>query len=298
VNIISTHSLCRRYGHRVGIDGVDLEVPAGQIFGFLGPNGAGKTTTIRILLGLLRPTRGSASIKGLDCWRQSPRVKREVGYLPGDVRLYPWLTVNSALKLSGRVRKSNLRPFGEELSSRLQLEMTLRVRKMSRGMRQKLGLILALAHRPPLIVLDEPTSGLDPLIQEELATILREMAANGHTIFFSSHTLSEVELLCDQIAIVRAGRIVADESLASLRERARRSVRLVFNSIDEARDVGVPEFLSVIDRSGRQWLCELSGTAPRLASWAATQPLEDMIIGPPDLETLFRRYYHADAEVE
>jgi ABC-2 type transport system ATP-binding protein len=191
-----------------------------------------------------------------------------------------------------------LRPFGEELASRLQLETNLRVRKMSRGMRQKLGLILALAHRPPLIVLDEPTSGLDPLIQEELATILREMAADGHTVFFSSHTLSEVEQLCDQIAIVRAGRIVADESLASLRERARRSVRLVFNSVDEARNAVVPEFLSVIDHSGRQWQCELSGTAPRLATWAATQPLEDMIIGPPDLETLFRRYYQANAEVE
>lgn len=275
-----------------------MEVPAGQVFGFLGPNGAGKTTTIRILLGLLRPTQGCALIKGLDCWRQSPRVKREVGYLPGDVRLYPWLTVNSALNLSGRVRRTNLQPFGADLANRLQLETNLRVRKMSRGMRQKLGLILALAHRPPLIVLDEPTSGLDPLIQEELATILREMAADGHTVFFSSHTLSEVEQLCDQIAIVRAGRIVADESLASLRARAQRSVRLVFSSADEARNTAAPEFLSVIERSGRHWLCALSGTAPRLTAWAATQPLEDMIIGPPDLETLFRRYYQAKAEIE
>ncbi len=296
MSMISTQRLSRRYGQRVGIEEVDLEIPPGQIFGFLGPNGAGKTTTIRVLLGLLRPSEGRASIKGFDCWRQSSRVKREVGYLPGDLRLYSWMTATAALKLSGRVRQMDLRLAGEELAGRLNLEMNLRVRKMSRGMRQKLGLILALAHRPSLVVLDEPTSGLDPLIQEELAAILREMAAAGHTIFFSSHTLSEVAQLCDRIAIVRAGRIVADESLVSLRERARRSVRLVFKTAEDARDSKPPEFLSIVERSGRQWLGELLGASPRLARWSVTQSLEDMVIGPPDLETLFRRYYQPGRE--
>ena len=137
---------------------MDLDVAEGEIFGFLGPNGAGKTTTIRLLLGFLRPSAGRAGIFGLDCWRQSPHIKRDVGYLPGDLRLYPWMTVGSAVKVFGQIRGLEMSAAGAELAERFRLETNLHVRKMSRGMRQKLGLILALAHRPRLLILDEPTS--------------------------------------------------------------------------------------------------------------------------------------------
>jgi ABC-2 type transport system ATP-binding protein len=217
VVIIETRDLCRGYGRRVGITAVDLNVREGQIFGFLGPNGAGKTTTIRVLLGLLRPTSGVATVFGLDCWHRSHRIKQEVGYLPGDLRLYPWLTGEAALRMVGRIRGRDLMPAGRRLADRYQLEMSVQAKAMSRGMRQKLGLILALAHKPRLLILDEPTSGLDPLMRDELSGHLRELAAEGHTVFFSSHTLSEVEQLCDHIAIVRAGRIAADESLPKSR---------------------------------------------------------------------------------
>jgi len=293
MSIISTERLSRRYGRRIGIDAVDFRIGEGEIFGFLGPNGAGKTTTIRLLLGFLRPTLGRACIFGWDCWRHSPRIKREVGYLPGDLRLYPWLTGRSALKIIGRVRGVDLRASGEDLADRFQLEMDLRVRSMSRGMRQKLGLLMALVHKPRLLILDEPTSGLDPLMQGELAECLRELAAAGHTVFFSSHTLSEVDTLCDRVAIVRRGRIIADETLQSLRGRARRIVELVFSDSETASRVQLPDFLTPYRREGREIYCEFEGSTRPLVSWAAEQSVEDISISQPDLERLFLKFYDA-----
>jgi ABC-2 type transport system ATP-binding protein len=298
VNVINTENLSRHYGRRVGVEAVDLAVPEGEIFGFLGPNGAGKTTTIRLLLGFLRPSAGRARVFGLDCWRQSKLVKRDVGYLPGDLRLYPWMTLESALKIIGAVRGIDLAKAGRALAERFRLETKLRVRKMSRGTRQKLGLVMALAHEPRLLVLDEPTSGLDPLIRQELTACLRERAACGHTVFFSSHTLSEVEQLCDRVAIVRDGRIVADQTLQAMRRRARRSVTLEFADAASAGRIETPRFLAVTSRSDRRWSCELVGGTGELVRWAAQQPLEDIAIGPPDLESLFRRYYQNEGTVE
>jgi len=280
----------------MGIDGVDLDIPDGAIFGFLGPNGAGKTTTIRVLLGFLRPSDGQASVFGMDPWRNSPRIKREIGYLPGDLRLYPWLTAAAALRIFGQIRGLDLTDSGAALAERFRLELRLSVREMSRGMRQKLGLILALAHRPRLLVLDEPTSGLDPIMRQELAACLRELASKGHTVFFSSHTLSEVEQLCDRVAIVREGRIVADEALESLRSRAPRAVTLVFDDAEAARRIEPPDFLVLGERAEDAWRCELKGTAPELVRWAATQPIRDLTIGPPDLESLFHKFYQSPGE--
>jgi ABC-2 type transport system ATP-binding protein len=296
MSIITTEQLSRRYGRRVGVDTVNLDVREGEIFGFLGPNGAGKTTTIRLLLGFLRPTLGRASICGLDCWLESPRIKREVGYLPGDLRLYPWITGQTALKIIGRVRGADLRADGADLADRFQLEMNLRVRKMSRGMRQKLGLIMALVHKPRLLILDEPSSGLDPLMQAELSDCLRELASVGHTVFFSSHTLSEVETLCDRVAIVRQGHIIADETLQSLRGRARRNVELVFPDRETAARVQLPRFLQLDRRDGCQCFCELEGPTPPLIGWAAQQAIEDISISQPDLESLFRKFYQSALE--
>ncbi|MGI9457880.1 MAG: ABC transporter ATP-binding protein [Aeoliella sp.] len=294
MSIILVEQLSRRYGRRIGVDSVDLEVRSGEIFGFLGPNGAGKTTTIRLLMGFLRADSGRASIDGFDCWRESPRIKRHVGYLPGDLRLYPWFTAAIALQVVSQIRGVDLDQQGAELADRFGLERDLRVRKMSRGTRQKLGLVLAMAHRPRLLVLDEPTTGLDPLMQQELASQLRDLAAAGCTIFFSSHTLSEVESLCDRVAIVRAGRIVANERLDVLRGRAQRTVELVFAEEQSARNIQLPSFLQTVRRDGRRLTCELKGSTPALIQWVSQQSIADISIGPPDLEHLFHKFYDGE----
>jgi ABC-2 type transport system ATP-binding protein len=295
VSLIIAERLTRRYGRFVAIEDLRLDVPAGSIFGFLGPNGAGKTTTIRLLLGFLRPSAGRATIFGLDCWRESPRIKRDIGYLPGDLRLYPFWTGAVALATVGEIRGVNLRPAGRALAERFDLDLHVRVRAMSRGMRQKLGLILALAHLPKLLVLDEPTASLDPLMQQALMEYLRQAARDGTTIFFSSHTLSEVEALCDRVAIVRDGRIVADEPLDSLRARARRQVTIVFRDAESAARAMPPPALDVQERHGTRWRGHLHGSAPALVSWAASQPIADLTIHPPDLGALFQQAYQASS---
>jgi ABC-2 type transport system ATP-binding protein len=292
--IISTQQLSKRYGRRIGIEAANLSVGEGEISGFLGANGSGKTTTIRVLLGFLRPSHGCATIFGLDCWRASARIKRDVGYLPGDLRLYSWLSGQRALKIIGRTRGIDLRASGAELADRFQLEMDLSVRRMSRGTRQKLGLLMALVHKPRLLILDEPTSGLDPVMQGMLTTYLRHLASEGHTVFFSSHTLREVETLCDRVAVVRQGRIVANETLRTLRARARRTVELVYADAETTARVALPDFLQAPRRDGRRLHCELEGPATPLVRWAAQQTLEDMTITPPDLEALFRKFYDTE----
>jgi ABC-2 type transport system ATP-binding protein len=232
MSVITTESLTHRYGRRIGIENLCLSVPEGSLFGFLGPNGAGKTTTIRVLLGFLRPSSGRASLFGFDCWRDSSRIKAEVGYLPGDLRLHSWMTGAQALSLFGAIRRRDLRKEGDQLAQRFHLDLSVPVRNMSRGMRQKLGLILAMAHRPRVLVLDEPTASLDPLMQEELRGQLRSWAAAGHTIFFSSHALSDVEQLCDRVVMLREGRLIIDATIDQLARQSHREV--VIRWINEA----------------------------------------------------------------
>ena len=293
--VVVTDGLSKRYGTRMGIEGIDLRVARGQIFGFLGPNGSGKTTTIRTLLGFIRPTRGSAQAFGLDCWRDSHRIKERVGYLSGDLRLYPWMTLKNGLDLVGKMRRSNVLTQGMELAERFALEARVPVRKMSRGMRQKLGLILTLAPNPNLLVLDEPSSGLDPGMQDLLYAILRERAARGDTTFFSSHTLSEVDQLCDHVAILRAGKVVANESLESLRARTARIVTLRWRG-EAPKDIALPKGLRIAERDGTRWRGTLTGSSMEAIRWAADQALDDFTVTPPDLETLFRQFYDDESE--
>jgi ABC-2 type transport system ATP-binding protein len=287
---VEIRGLSKLYGRARALDGVDLTVPEGSVFGFLGPNGAGKTTAIRVMVGLLRPSAGAAKIFGLDCWRDSRTIKAEVGYLPGDLRLQPWLDGRGALRIWGLARGRDLRPQGRRLAERFDLDLSVKVRRMSRGIRQKLGLILALAHQPRLLILDEPTVTLDPLMQAEVQKLLREMAAAGHTIFFSSHTLGEVDQLCDRVAMIRDGRIVANESLAALRQRAGHHVVIRWTD-PAAAAAAPPEFLHVERQNGVDWNGMLEGPVERLVAWLAGRPFDDLSIGPPDLETLFRRFY-------
>ncbi len=291
MNVVVTEQLTKRYGRRVGVQELSLSVPEGTVFGFLGPNGSGKTTTIRVLMGLLRATGGTANVFGRDCWRESHRIKSEVGYLSGDLRLYPWLTCKSALRIFELTRRRHLTAEGDELASKFGLEPDVRVRSMSRGMRQKLGLILALAHRPKLLILDEPTASLDPLMQETLYKHLRNLASNGHTIFFSSHTLKEVEDLCDRVAILREGRLVADETLEDLRARAKRVVTLRWQEDVRPGEIDAPGFLEVHEREGQQWEASLTGPVIELVKWCAGQPIDDLSIGQPDLASVFQQYY-------
>ncbi len=292
---IETSQLTKGYGSRRGVDEVSFSVGAGEIFGFLGPNGAGKSTTIRLLLGFLKASAGQATILGQDCWHDTAAIKQDVGYVAGDVRLYPWLTTRRAFQIVGDVRGVDLHSHGLELAERFQLEPDLPVRKMSRGNRQKVALVLALAHRPKLVILDEPTSGLDPLMQDTLADCLRQLAKEGHTVFFSSHTLSEVDSLCDRVAIVKNGRIVADESLATMKARAPRAVSITFASEADAQAAVVPQFAMSTECVGNQLKLQLTGSAAELAQWSATVPMTDISIGQPNLETLFRSFYDTSA---
>jgi len=275
---------------------VSLSVGERTLFGFLGPNGAGKTTTIRVMLGFLRPTTGTARTFGLDCWRDSKAIKRDVGYLPGDLRLPAWMNGENALSIFGAVRGRDLRRPGRDLADKFDLDLRVKVRDMSRGMRQKLGLILALAHSPRLLVLDEPTSALDPLMQQAVHRLLRELAAAGHTVFFSSHSLAEVEQLCERVAIVREGELVADESLAALRARAGHEVVIRWKDESQTRGLEPPAFLKLTRRESAEWRGTLEGPAHRLVDFLAGKPVEDLSIGRPDLETLFARYYERSRE--
>lgn len=292
---IETVGLTKSYGDVQALAGVDLRVPAGSIFGFLGPNGAGKTTAMRILVGLLRATGGRAAVLGRDVWRESTAIRREVGYLPGDARLYEWMTGRRFADWCDAMRGGGAAGEIERLARRLDLNLDRRIRNYSRGMKQKLGLIAALAHRPKLLILDEPTSALDPLVQQTLYDELRAAAAEGRTVLFSSHTLSEVELLCDRVAIIRAGRIIEDSAVAKLRDRAVRRVELRIANSEWRKKSPPADWTAGESRDGvvtGSW----KGPVPGLLSWLATLPLQDVSIGSPDLEDLFAAYYRAEAD--
>lgn len=288
--IIQTQQLTRTYGRHRGIQGLNLRVPRGSVYGFLGPNGAGKTTAIRVLLGFLRPTGGSAAIFDRDCWRDGRTIKRDVGYLPGDLRLYTGMTGEGAIRWVGQVRGVDVMTHGRELSEDFGLDISRRVREMSRGTRQKLGLVLAMAHQPTLLILDEPTASLDPIMQQKLQHRLRGLADSGGTVFFSSHTLSEVDRLCDRVAIVREGELVAEGPLSELRAKAGHWVTIRWKDGGSAQ-AQPPEYLKLAQREGRVWTGELDGPVDRFVSWLNGRAVEDLSIGPPDLESLFHHYY-------
>ncbi|HKQ48780.1 MAG TPA: ABC transporter ATP-binding protein [Phycisphaerae bacterium] len=290
---IETVGLTKHYGDVQALAGVDLRVPAGSIFGFLGPNGAGKTTAMRILVGLLRASGGQATVLGRDVWRESTAIRRDVGYLPGDVRLYEWMTGRRFAAWCDAMRGDGGWGEIDRLARRLDLNLDRRIRNYSRGMKQKLGLIASLAHRPKLLILDEPTTALDPLVQQTLYDELRSAASKGRTVLFSSHTLSEVELLCDRVAIIRAGRIIADSSIADLRARAVRRVELRMTD-DELRKAVFPK--DWIDGSSRDGavLGSWRGPVDGLLAWLGSLKLQDVAIGAPDLEDLFAAYYRED----
>lgn len=291
--IIQTHALTKNYGHSRGIREVTISVNSGEVFGFLGPNGAGKTTTIRVLLGLLQPTAGSATIGDLDCWKQSTAVKKITGYLPGELALDPNLTGAQIIAYLGYLRGGVEQTYVQHLCERLEFDPSKRFREYSRGNKQKIGLVQAFMHRPQVLILDEPTSGLDPLNQQEFYKMVAEVKADGRTVFLSSHILPEVEHTCDRVGIIREGGIVRVDTVASLRDLKHHVVEITFpgqasldwfTPIPNAKNVQQGTAASIITMTAQG---DLSAIIQAAAAHGAT----NIVSHEPSLEEVFLRFY-------
>jgi ABC-2 type transport system ATP-binding protein len=291
---VLTEKLTKRYGSRTGIDSLDLEVQTGEIFGFIGPNGSGKTTTIRLLLDLLHPTSGRAQVMGLDAHRDSVAVRRSAGYLPGDFGLDVRMTGRELLGHFARLRGMDGLGEAPRLAERLDIDLDLPMGRLSRGNRQKIGLVQALFHEPALLILDEPTTGLDPLVQDTFLQVLREARDEGRTVFLSSHILSEVERLCDRVAIVRGGKLAALETTESLLEKRRKRVTMVFAAPVEASLFAKLPGVSDLQVQGNAVTLRLHDGIDAVVKAAARHTLVDMTIVHPTLDEVFMGYYEEE----
>ncbi len=292
---IEIYKLTKYYGRRRGIAELALKVPRGSIYGFLGPNGAGKTTTLRLLLGFLKPTFGTARITGLDIVKQSLNIRDRVGYLPGEVRFWNHLNGYGMLKLLSRLRGADCRERTEELAHALDLDLSLKIRYYSRGMRQKLGIIQAMMHDPEVLLLDEPTNSLDPLMQQTVYELLNRYAARGGTVFFSSHIINEVERICDRVAIIRAGRLVEDDDIDTLRARSTQHVKLILKH-DAKLIEPLPEGLQVVSLEGRKVLLAVSGPVQSLIGYLNSLSIDFLTVESGNLEEIFMRFYRQEKE--
>jgi ABC-2 type transport system ATP-binding protein len=293
---ISIEGLVKRYGRNRGLAGLDLEVQRGEVYGFLGPNGAGKTTTVRLLLDLIRPTQGRVSVLGLDPRRDGVTLRRRVGYLAGDFIVDGRQSGRELLTFLGNLRGGVPPARLEELAGRLDLDLSRKIKTLSRGNRQKLGVIQAFMHAPELLVLDEPTSGLDPFLQQEFAVMARQARDAGQTIFMSSHVLSEVQQVADRVGIIREGRLVTVERVETLRERAVRRIEIHFEAPVAAEEFAALPGVSDLRVDGSLLRCRLAGRADALVKAAARHTVVDLLSEEPDLEELFFDYYRGSAE--
>jgi beta-exotoxin I transport system ATP-binding protein len=291
MDAIATETLTKSYGRARGVVELTLAVPVGTIFGFLGPNGAGKTTTIRILLDLLRPTSGHARVLGLDSRADAVEIHRRTGYLPGDPALYDRITGRELLEWLARLRGGVDHTYLAGLVERFDVDMDREIRHLSRGNRQKIAVVQAFMHRPELLVLDEPTSGLDPLVQHEFQELCREVTGAGATVFLSSHVLDEVQHLCEHVAIIRDGSLVASEDVDALRERAVRDVSLRFAGAFDAEPFAALPGVQAVAVDGPVLHLQLSGDADALVKLAARYDVVDFESAPADLDVLFLHYY-------
>ena len=289
--IIQIEKLTKSYGAHRGITDIDLEVNEGEAFGFLGPNGAGKTTTIRTLLDHIRPTSGRALVFGIQTNVDPVAIHRRVGYLPGEFALYDKLTGGQTIEYFANLRGGVDAPYQADLVKRLDVDTSRKFKEYSKGNKQKIGLIVALQHRPDLLILDEPTSGLDPLVQQTFYEVIREAKAEGRTIFLSSHILSEVEKTCDRVAIIRDGRLVQVDRVEALRDLSHHQVELRF-----AGDVPVGAFaalsgVSDVTTEGNLLRMRVSGPITAVVREAANHELLDFVSREPSLEETFLAQY-------
>jgi ABC-2 type transport system ATP-binding protein len=297
VNAIRLSGLTKSYGKARGIIEVDLEVPTGEVFGFLGPNGAGKTTTIRTLLDLIRPTEGKAEVLGLDSRKDSMEIRRRVGYLPGELALWEWMTTLQLLEHLGKLRGGIDTAYRDELIERFEVEPDRKIKDLSTGNKQKVGVIQAFMHKPELVVLDEPTAGLDPLMQHVVYEVIDEAHGEGRTVFLSSHVLPEVERIARSVGIIRKGRLIEVESVENLKDRAIRQIEIRFDS--EA-----PPEKALSDLAGVSEV-SISGSLAQVRVEGSMNPLIKAIAGydvttvrthDTPLEEIFLSLYLEDAD--
>ena len=288
---IRADALTKRYGQHRGIESVDLQVAPGEVFGFLGPNGAGKTTFIRTILDLLHPTSGRATVLGLDSHRDSMDVRRRVGYLPGELALWPGESVRSVLGHLARLRGGVPQASIDALAERVGLTMDRKVRDLSKGNRQKIGLVQAFMHDPELLILDEPTGGLDPLQQREFRTMVLERAAAGVTVFLSSHVLSEVEHTATRIAILREGRVVTVDDVAALKSRALRQFEVTFAHPTNVDQLATIDGVKVLGAHGTIVDLSITGSVDPLIKALAGYDVVNVVSHEPDLEQIVLSYY-------
>jgi len=293
--VIETESLTKSYGAVRGIEDVTMSVAAGEVFGFLGPNGAGKTTMIRTLLDLQRATSGTARVFGLDSRRDSLTIRARLGNLPGDFTMDSKLSGHELLDYCASVRRIDGLGTAPRLAERFDANLERPAGTLSKGNRQKIGLIQALFHEPELLVLDEPTSGLDPLMQEEFLTLLGEHRDRGGTIFLSSHDLDEVQRICDRVAIIREGRLVAVEDVAQMRRRSYHRVAIEFAEPVDTSDLAQIPGVTDLRIDGRRVTFHVRGDLDPVVKAVARHTIADMELVEPTLEEMFLTYY-ADRE--
>jgi ABC-2 type transport system ATP-binding protein len=290
---IQAEGLTKRYGETLALDGLDLSIEPGEVYGYLGPNGAGKTTTIRLLLGIHRPTRGRAALFGLDGWADPVEAHRRVAYVSGEPFLWPGMTGAETVEFLARLHGGTDRAYRDELVQRFDLDTKKKVRALSKGNRQKVQLVAALATRADLLVLDEPTSGLDPLMEMAFRECVREAKERGQAVFLSSHILSEVEALCDRVGILREGRLVDQGTLAQLRHLSTQTVEVTFSD----RVPQLPPLPGVqVNPAGPNALrFEVSGSVGPVINALAGHPVTALVSREPSLEEIFMHHYDGHA---
>ncbi len=293
---VETRRLTKSYGPARGVVDLDLRVEAGEVFGFLGPNGAGKSTTLRTLLDFQRPTSGEALVLGLDSVRDSLEIRRRVGYLSSDLSLFDRMTGEDHVRWFSRARGGHDETYTAALVERFGVELGRPVRELSKGNRQKVGLLLAFMHGPELLILDEPTTGLDPLVQTEFDHLLRETTAEGRTVLLSSHSLDEVQRVADRVAIIRDGRLVVTDSVEHLRDTAARILTLRFeDDVDPGIFSSLPDVDQAEVRDGQLQL-RVSGELRPVLERALEHRLVDLTARHADLDELFLSYYAGDED--
>lgn len=290
MDIIKTTNLTKYYGKTKGIEDVTLSVSKGEIFGFIGPNGAGKSTTIRTLLGLIFPTRGKGEIFGMDCINEGPSIRARIGYLPSEVFYYDKMKVLDLLEYSASFYKKDCKKRMKELADIMELDLTRRIEDLSYGNKKKVGIVQGLLHSPELIILDEPTSGLDPLMQKKFFDIIQEENEKGVTVFFSSHILSEVQALCNRVAIIRDGKIIKTEDIKTLRKDSYKKITVRGDNLnpEDFSSEGVTEMRS-LDHTLTFFY---KGDINFLTGKIGEAVLEDVLIEEPTLEEIFMHYYN------
>ncbi len=294
-NIVETNELAKRYRDLVALDSCTLSIRQGEVFGLLGPNGAGKTTLIRLLMGFLQPTHGSATIGGLDCYRQRVAAHQLIAYLPGDARLFRTMRGRQVLKFFSGVRNDTSYSQACEVAERLDLDLSRWVAFMSTGMRQKLALAVVLSVNAPLLILDEPTANLDPNVRAEVAAMILEARVAGRTVIFSSHVLSEIEETCDRVGILRAGKLVHTQSMHTLNRQHRITARLQSDLPDVPESLR--EHMTVTPLAERRIRIETPGELSVILKWLAEADLDDVFIQPVGLRSVYDRFHYEQANV-